>query len=283
MKTYDCFTFFNELDVLEFRLQELYDTVDYFVIAEANKSHSGKPKEYILLDNWDRYKPYADKIRRIQVDDFPETPDSWVREKFQRWALQRGLEDKKPEDLIITSDLDELPRAEMIQMIQQDGNDYARYILGIPMFQYKINYMKWTERSRQFNIIVTRGRVYTNPQQEREYTFPWIPDPEDIVYIDHGGWHFTYFGDDAHAITKIQNFAHTETDTPDMIARHNIEWMVTNKYGHHGINQQERFEIVQVDDYFPKCITDNLDKWSHRIAPNAVFKVTDLYRENEPR
>jgi len=141
MKTYDCFTFFNELDVLEFRLQELYDTVDHFVIAEANLSHSGKPKDYILLDNWDRYKPYADKIIRIQVDDFPETPDSWVREKFQRWAMIRGLEDRKPEDIIITSDLDEIPRAEMIQMIQQDENDYERYILGIPMFQYKINYV----------------------------------------------------------------------------------------------------------------------------------------------
>ena len=234
MKTYDCFTFFNELDVLEFRLQELYDTVDHFVIAEANLSHSGKPKDYILLDNWDRYKPYADKIIRIQVDDFPETPDSWVREKFQRWAMIRGLEDRKQEDIIITSDLDEIPRAEMIQMIQQDENDYERYILGIPMFQYKINYMKWIERSRQFNIIVTRSRAYTNPQQEREYTFPWIPDPSDVVYLDHGGWHFTYFGDDANAITKIKNFAHTETDTPDMIARHNIEWMVKNKYGHHG-------------------------------------------------
>jgi len=283
MKTYDCFTFFNELDVLEFRLQELYDTVDHFVIAEANLSHSGKPKDYILLDNWDRYKPYADKIIRIQVDDFPETPDSWVREKFQRWAMIRGLEDRKPEDIIITSDLDEIPRAEMIQMIQQDENDYERYILGIPMFQYKINYMKWIERSRQFNIIVTRSRAYTNPQQEREYTFPWIPDPSDVVYLDHGGWHFTYFGDDNHAITKIKNFAHTETDTPDMIARHNIEWMVKNKYGHHGVNQPERFEIVRVDDYFPKCITENLDKWSHQIAPNAVFRVTDLYREDEAR
>lgn len=283
MKTYDCFTFFNELDVLEFRLQELYDTVDHFVIAEANLSHSGKPKDYILLDNWDRYKPYADKIIRIQVDDFPETPDSWVREKFQRWALGRGLEDRKPEDIIITSDLDEIPRAEMIQMIQQDENNYERYILGIPMFQYKVNYMKWIERSRQFNIIVTRSRAFTNCQQEREYTFPWIPDPEDIVYLDHGGWHFTYFGDDNHAITKIQNFAHTETDTPDMIAKHNIEWMVKNKYGHHGIKQPERFEIVKVDDYFPKCITENLDKWSHRIVPGAVFSVTDLYRENEPR
>ena len=197
--------------------------------------------------------------------------------------MARGLHDRSPEDIIITSDLDEIPRAEMIEMIKTDENDYERYILGIPMFQYKVNYMKWIERSRQFNIIVTRSRAYTNPQQEREYTFPWVKDPADVVYLDHGGWHFTYFGDDAHAITKIQNFAHTETDTPDMIARHNIEWMVTNKYGHHGVNQPERFEIVQVDDYFPKCITENLDKWQHRIAPNAVFKVTDLYREDEQR
>jgi hypothetical protein len=102
------------------------------------------------------------------------------------------------------------------------------------------------------------------------------------VYVDHGGWHFTYFGDDKNAITKIQNFAHTETDRWDIIERHNIEWMVKNKYGHHGPFHEERFEIVVVDDYFPKCITDNLDYWKSKnmIAEGAVFHVTDLYREN---
>lgn len=278
MRVYDCFTFFNELDVLEFRLQELYDTVDKFIITEANLSHSGKPKEYILQNNWERFKPYADKIVRIQVDDFPETPDSWVREKFQRDALARGLTDLQPEDIVITSDLDEIPRAEMIEMIKTDENNYDRYILGIPMFQYKINYMKYHERGKQYNIIVTRGRVFTNPQREREFTFPWVQDPADTVYVDHGGWHFTYFGNDENAITKIQNFAHTETDRKDLIERHDIEWMVRNKYGHHGVNHEERFDIVQVDDYFPKAITDNLDKWKHMIVPGAEFKVTDLYR-----
>ena len=67
MKTYDCFTFFNELDVLEIRLKEMWDVTDYFVIAESNLSHSGKPKDYILLDNWERFKPYEEKIRRIPV------------------------------------------------------------------------------------------------------------------------------------------------------------------------------------------------------------------------
>lgn len=278
MKTYDCFTFFNELDVLEMRLQEMWDVTDHFVIAEANKSHSGKPKEYILLDNWERFKPYADKIRRVQVDDFPDTTDSWVREKFQRWALGRGLEDKSPDDIIVISDLDEIPRAEMIQMIKEDENNYDRYILCIPMFQYKINYMKIYDIAKQPNIMVVRGRAFTNAQQEREYTFPWVQKPNDLVVVDHGGWHFTYFGDDTNAIKKIQNFAHTETDTRDMIAKHDIEFFIKNKSGHHGLPHPERFEYVKVDDYFPECITKNLEKWQHMIIPNAVFRVEDLYR-----
>jgi Glycosyltransferase family 17 len=282
MKTYDCFTFFNELDVLEIRLQEMWDTADYFVIAESNLSHSGKSKDYILLDNWERFKPYADKIRHIDVNDMPNTQDSWVRERYQRWSLGKGLTDMAPEDLIIVSDLDEIPRAEVVEMIKTDDNDYDKYVLTIPMFQYKINNMKIFERSKQRNIMATRGRAFTDAQQERAFTFPWIPDAPNTVYIDHGGWHFTYFGDDKNAIVKLQNFAHTESDRPDLIARHNIEWMVNNKYGHHGPNHEERFEIVVVDDYFPKCIVDRIDYWTERnmIAPNAVFHVTDLYREN---
>jgi hypothetical protein len=281
MKTYDCFTFFNELDLLEIRLQEMWDVTDYFVISESNLSHSGKPKEYILLDNWDRFKPYADKIRRIQVDDMPETNDSWVRERHQRRSLGKGLEDRQPEDIIIVSDLDEVPRAEVIDMIKTDENNYERYILCIPMFQYKINYMKHFEISKCPNIMVVRGRAYTDPQQEREYTWSWKPRPPnlDLVYIEHAGWHWSYFGDNDNAIKKIQNFAHIETDTPEMIASHNIDWMITNKYGHHGLRQPERFEYVVVNEYFPKCITDNLDKWQHMIIPNAVFHVEDLYRE----
>lgn len=278
MKTYDCFTFFNELDVLEIRLKEMWDTTDYFVISEANMSHSGKLKEYILLDNWERFKPYEDKIRRVQVDDFPNTNDSWVREKFQRKCIDRGLTDLKPEDIVIVSDLDEIPRAEMIDMIKTDENDWDKYILCIPMFQYKINYMKIFDIAKQPNIMVTRGRAYTNGQMEREFTFPWNPKPKDLVFVDHGGWHFTYFGDDANAIIKIQNFAHTETDRKDLIERHNIEWMVKNKCGHNGLTHPERFEYVKVDDYFPKCIIEDLEKWKDRIIPNAQFHVTDLYR-----
>jgi hypothetical protein len=278
MKIYDCFPFFNELDVLEIRLQELWDTVDVFVITESNLSHSGKPKEYIFENNKERFAQWMSKIRHIKVDDMPETQDSWVREKWQRKCLARGLHDAQPEDIVIVADCDEIPRAEIIEMIKQDENLYDRYVLCIPQFQYKLNYMKWHDVAKNANIAVTRFHVFTDPQLEREVTFFWNRKPDNTVMVDHGGWHFTYLGDNNHAITKIQNFAHTETDTPEMIRNHDIDFFIQNKYGHHGINHAERFEWVVVDDYYPECIVNNLEKWSDKIIPNAALRVTDLYK-----
>jgi hypothetical protein len=279
MKVYDCFPFFNELDVLEIRLKELWDVVDIFVLAESNLSHSGKPKEYIFENNKDRFTQYLSKIRHIKIDDMPETNDSWVREKFQRICIDRGLYDMAPEDIVIVSDCDEITRAEIVELIKHDENNYNKYILNIPQFQYKLNYMKVFNVSKNANIMVTRGRAYTNAQQEREYTFFWNAKPPETVFVDHGGWHFTYLGDDQHAITKIQNFAHTETDTPDMIRRHNIAWFIENKYGHHGPNDSERFEAVELDDYFPECVVNNIEQYRGLIISDAVLRATDMYRE----
>jgi hypothetical protein len=279
MKIYDCFTFFNELDLLEIRLQELYDTVDYFVIAEANMSHSGNPKEYTLLENWERFSPWHDKIRRIAVDDMPITDNSWVREKFQRDALSRGLHDMASEDIVIVSDLDEIPRAEVISLIKDDENDYERYVLRCPLYRYRFNYMKWHEVIVNHTIIVTRGRVFTNPENERDFTHDWIPKPQDADYtfVDHGGWHFSYLGDDENAKHKLRNFAHTEQNIPEIVDVLDINWMIRNKCGPNNSQYQERFEYVQMDDYFPKCVTENLEKYKQLIIPNAQFKTTDFY------
>ena len=64
MKVYDCFPFFNELDILEVRLQELWDTVDNFIILEASTTYVGNPKSYLFDENKDRYAKYMDKIIR---------------------------------------------------------------------------------------------------------------------------------------------------------------------------------------------------------------------------
>ena len=67
-KVYDCFTFFNELDLLELRLTECYNHTDYFVIAESNKSFTGNSKPFNLEENWDRFKAFHDKIIYVKVD-----------------------------------------------------------------------------------------------------------------------------------------------------------------------------------------------------------------------
>lgn len=278
MKIYDCFTFFNELDLLEIRLQELYDTVDYFVIAEANMSHSGNPREYCLLANWERFKPWHDKIRYFQIDDFPVTNNSWVREKFQRVALQRGLTDMAPEDLIIISDLDEIPRADIIDLIKVDKNNYERYVLRVPLFRYKFNFLKWYQPVINQQMIVTRAHVFTNPEKERNYTHAWLPPAPDVVYLEHAGWHFSYLGNDSNAVHKLQNFAHTEQNVPEIVDMFSIDRMIQNKCGPNPADV-EKFEYVILDDYFPKCVVDNQEKYKDLIISNTTVSIFDYYPE----
>jgi hypothetical protein len=278
MKTYDCFLFFNELDLLELRLQELWDTVDCFIIVESNSSHSGNPKPYILLDNWDRYEKYHSKIHHVKVEDMPNSNNAWDNENHQRNAITHGLTNISPDDIIIISDLDEIPRAEMINMIKEDENDYDRYLLCLPQFRHRINYMKVKEAHKYSNIMVTRARSFTNPQQEREYTFFWNRKPDNTVTLEHGGWHFTYFGDDEAVKHKLQNFAHTELNIPEIIDNISLDNILAEKRSFQpGTN--ETFEYVVVDDYFPDSIINNLDKWQHLIIPNATVLVTDIYIE----
>ena len=281
MKIFDCCTFYNEFDILELRLNELWDTVDYFVISEANSTHSGKPKPFLLEENWARFEKYASKIRHLKNTDVPVTNDSWVIERWQRKCIERGLTDLAPEDIVIVSDCDEIPSSSVISAIKEDENDYDRYVLGIPLFYFKLNFKMTGVRQR--NIMVTRGRAFTDPQNERSMTFslgnlPLGYSSDSFCIIDQGGWHFTYFGDTSFTKNKIYSFAHTETaGLVGNVDALNVDWMISNKVGLGGHAGTERFEYVVVDDYFPEYITNNLDKWQHMIIPNATYTVEELY------
>jgi beta-1,4-mannosyl-glycoprotein beta-1,4-N-acetylglucosaminyltransferase len=112
-RVYDCFTFFNELDLLELRLTELSGLVDRFVIVESTLTHMGAPKPLYYADNKERFAAFRDRIIHIVVDDMPDAAaekDPWVREVGQRNAIARGLSGARPSDRIIVSDLDEIPK-----------------------------------------------------------------------------------------------------------------------------------------------------------------------------
>ena len=111
-RLFDCFTFFNELDLLEIRLETLDSVVDFFVIAEAPITYRADPKPLYFELNKQRFAKFLPKIRHIIVDDLPLEKgfdQNWQRETLQRAALERGLADARDEDIIMLSDLDEIP------------------------------------------------------------------------------------------------------------------------------------------------------------------------------
>ena len=117
-RLYDCFTFFNELDLLEIRLETLGPHVDFFVITESPITYRGDPKPLYFQENKQRFTKFLPKIRHIVVDDLPAEKgfdQNWQRETLQRAALERGLFDARDDDLILLSDLDEIPTPEKIQ------------------------------------------------------------------------------------------------------------------------------------------------------------------------
>jgi beta-1,4-mannosyl-glycoprotein beta-1,4-N-acetylglucosaminyltransferase len=175
MKVYDCFPFFNEFDLLELRLESLWDIVDFFVIAEAATTHQNIPKPFNIELNFDRFKKYWSKIRYIMVIDMPKHPDTSLNEEYQRWSLRRGLNDLQPDDFVIVSNCDEIPHPSAIEKIKHDAKNHDRYRLCYPLFFFKLNYIKIDPdlHEDQGNIIVTKGQVFTDPNTERKLLNYW--------------------------------------------------------------------------------------------------------------
>ena len=123
-QVYDSFSFFNELDMLELRLTELDDVVDYFILIESNLTHSKHPKPWIYEANQARFEKYWPKMIYVQIDGeylLEQTGEShWDRETFQRDHAMQALQavDAQPHDLLIISDLDEIPRREVVRRVK---------------------------------------------------------------------------------------------------------------------------------------------------------------------
>lgn len=124
MKIYDCFVFFNELDLLEIRLKTYYDKVDYFVLCECSKTQQGKDKPYYYEENKTRFEKFADKIIHIKADKPPilKNKRDWSIEFYQRECIEQGIRNARSNDLIIISDLDEFYSYEVLNFFKNNNN-----------------------------------------------------------------------------------------------------------------------------------------------------------------
>ena len=112
MKIYDCFSYWDEDLLLDLRLNILNDFVDYFVIVEGNKTWQNNFKKLQFDSN--KFPKFKDRIIYVPVEDLPNGKNPYLRENFQRNCITRGLKNSAEDDLIIISDLDEIPNPNQI-------------------------------------------------------------------------------------------------------------------------------------------------------------------------
>jgi beta-1,4-mannosyl-glycoprotein beta-1,4-N-acetylglucosaminyltransferase len=280
MKIYDCFTFYNELDLLELRFAELYNHVDYFVLVEANRTFQNNSKPFYFGENQHRFVQYMDKVIHIQVDDMPTETDAWGREAYQRNSIARGIVDADTEDIVIVSDLDEIIRPSTVDAMRADV-ETSIWGLRMPLFYFKFNYMLTTTDSIYTTwAMACRKQLLTQAEDLRRNRFALNGfalnhNVNGIRMMEHAGWQFSYLGDTEFAKSKIKSFAHVETNRADIIDNLDIEQSVANGNGL-GPSPDERFEPVQIDSYMPNSIQKNPNKYSKYIVPNATKTVRDF-------
>ena len=134
MKIYDCFSYWDEDLLLDLRLNILNDVVDYFVIVEGNKTWQNNFKNFRF--DIKKFSKFEDKIIYIPVNNMPDGKNPYLRENFQRNAITRGIKDAVDDDIIIISDLDEIPNPKKIT----NFNIQMRYaVFKQSHYYYKFN------------------------------------------------------------------------------------------------------------------------------------------------
>lgn len=288
---YDCFTFFNELELLELRLNELADVVDKFVLVEATQTHTNKPKPLYFRENRARFSAFHNQIIHVVVDDMPQSFDPWVPENFQRNCIARGLVNCRPDDWILVSDLDEIPRAaivkEMTAKIPYHDNPFANAVHGalnsrlvkgvfhqrgfrrrlrlnhpfVWRFQHTIYRYFMNCRSLvppfSYGTVMLRYRDFSTAEEMRHSGYKCVPE---------AGWNFTWMGGVDRILTKLNAFAHQERNRPEFTDPARIRELIER--GSYLFDNSNQLKFVPVDETFPRYVLDNPQKfsgWIHRV------------------
>jgi hypothetical protein len=205
----------------------------------------------------------------------PEGPNAWAREYHQRNALIRGLSSASDNDVVALTDCDEVLRPRTLNILRND-TEHSIWICRHPMFYFKLNYLMTQPRSYHVNPMAVLKKNLSSFQNLRNHMVGWAyrqPDDyntNEVCTIQHSGWHFTYLGDTAHAATKLLNFAHTESQ--HWAGKIDVNEIMTRKGGIDP-NSPERFEYIELDDYFPTTVINNPERWKDYIISDANVSI----------
>jgi beta-1,4-mannosyl-glycoprotein beta-1,4-N-acetylglucosaminyltransferase len=284
MRVFDCFRFFNELDILEMRLNILNDVVDYFVISECPYTISGNEKPLYYLENKERFEKFNHKIVHHILDEIPnnfsdyiekkplhtaysdidvncgmpyiEIPIRYQRDMYARncaayGLIQANIED---DDIVITSDADEIINPKVLEDLSW-FNPNNHYHAIQRAFYFKLNYLY------QENWF---GSCVCNWKYLKERSIDKLrADRENAYKIEDSGWHWSFFGDADKFRSKMASYGDYHLNVPEIT--NNIEEKIEK--GLDPLGRSNILTTVPLDDSFPEYILDNQDKYVEFIKP----------------
>lgn len=286
-KVFDCFCYFNEDMLLELRFETLWDYVDYFVISEANYTHKGEARE--LHFDISKFEKYQSKIRYIPLSDRPlGSNDFWKNENFIRNNLASGIYDAHPDDLILISDLDEIPKPERIA---EYDPKYLRGDFDQRYYSYFLNNY-WIGDVDQSGKLKPKSNIWrgtkittyrhfveffkSNPTSVRSYkSFGLLRSIKrswfmkfNVQLIMDGGWHFTWIFKLTDIIKKIESTAHQEFNRGEYKNPDLIESLIRAGRDFH--KPYSRYETQSLDDQFPVYLITHHERFKDFLSGDVV-------------
>ena len=273
MKIFDTFTFYNELDLLELRMNILGDIVDYFVINESTITFTGKKKPLYFAENKERFKKWQDKIihhvlddnnetlekywegvpyhRSMMEDDIYKLPIHYQRACFHKdSAIYALLDHAQDDDIILTSDADEIANPEAIKAIDEWFDPINHYVLKGPVYYYYLNLL--CEKEWMGTRVSTMKMLKTMSVDKLRQSH------QDAWKVEDGSWHWSFFGDADTVRAKMDAYEHQENNLPQF--RDSMEERIEKGIDPFGRDYLYTPQVVPIDDTFPEYIIQNKDK-----------------------
>lgn len=291
MNIYDCFMYFDEDLLLDLRLNVLNKYIKKFVITEATYTHNGTKKK--LTFDIKKFSKFKDKIEYIVVDEQPPSLLSFVdgeskdkrgeklilngmaRDYFQRENLLKGLKSAQSDDLILISDLDEIPNLSAL--------DFSKISNKIIIFEQKMFYYKLNLFYKEFTWFGSKAikrKKFISPQWLRNIkgkNYPkWRLDIlfskkkySNLFFVKNGGWHFTCLRTPEELEKKLLNFAHHYEFEESGLKINDLKKLISEKrvMYDHNIDQKDykwsgKSKLEKIENNFlPEFVSLNLDKY----------------------
>jgi len=299
-KIIDCFMFFQELDLLKIRLEYLFPYVDKFIIVESSQTHAGNKKEFIFEKNLGHFKKYLNKITYFKLEESHKNLKSirdklnldnseeskkvlnainqvyannknlneksliWLIDIYQRESIFIPLMKLKPQedDIIMISDLDEIPNYELISKLKVNFN-YKIMTINHNEFSYFLNL---NSRNDWLGTIVTSWKYL----KDHSLNLLRVDAKKNnkIVKIHKSkfqSYHFTSCGDIDMIKNKIINFGHQEFNNKLIIS--NLEKNISHERDIFGRKINQKFRLIDISNalFFDKRMQEVLLNFKHLI------------------